>query len=336
MVLSSRSVTSEVDCNDFIKDGMLSSAELCGTKLVLKFNTDAGSQPISVELSSFVDNYDGKIQVISSAIDRKAEISTVQTVSAAIPLSVSQLTNDLGYLTAVPNTYKTYSDIRSSLSTDGYATSKDLTAYYKKTETSSSSQISSAIGQVSSAIPLSVSQLTNDSGYITSVPSTYKTYSDTRSSLSTDGYSISSDLSAFYKKTETSSSSQISSALSGKANLSSIEHVVQYEQDSNGIYTAVTIGARSSNVSADKGPASFVQGSYCIAVGSYAHAEGRETVALEDHAHAEGNETSATNVNSHAEGYSTLAAGVGSHAEGSYTSAFGDTSHTEGGWTSTG
>ena len=41
MTLSSRSVISEVDCNDFIKDGMLSSAELCGTVLWLKFNTDA-------------------------------------------------------------------------------------------------------------------------------------------------------------------------------------------------------------------------------------------------------------------------------------------------------
>jgi hypothetical protein len=37
---------------------MLSSAQLCGTVLVLKFNTDAGSAPISVELSNFVDDYD--------------------------------------------------------------------------------------------------------------------------------------------------------------------------------------------------------------------------------------------------------------------------------------
>lgn len=48
IILSAKTNITSVDCNDFIKDGMLSSAELCGTTLVLKFNTDAGSQPISV------------------------------------------------------------------------------------------------------------------------------------------------------------------------------------------------------------------------------------------------------------------------------------------------
>ena len=66
IVLSSGSNQTSVDCDDFIKDGMLSSAQLCGTVLVLKFNTDAGSQPISVQLSSFVDNYDGKITQLSN------------------------------------------------------------------------------------------------------------------------------------------------------------------------------------------------------------------------------------------------------------------------------
>ena len=48
IVLSSKTNVTSVDCTDFIKDGMLSTAELCGTMLVLKFNTDAGSAPISV------------------------------------------------------------------------------------------------------------------------------------------------------------------------------------------------------------------------------------------------------------------------------------------------
>lgn len=43
IVLSSGTNTTSVDCSDFIKDGMLSAAELCGTQLVLTFNTDAGS-----------------------------------------------------------------------------------------------------------------------------------------------------------------------------------------------------------------------------------------------------------------------------------------------------
>ena len=51
------------------------------------------------------------------------------------------------YLTAVPNTYKTYADTKGSLSADGY---------------------------------------------LTAVPDTYKTYADTKTSLSDDGYALAS------------------------------------------------------------------------------------------------------------------------------------------------
>ena len=71
IVLSARDSVTSVDCADFIKDGMLSTAELCGTTLVLNFNTDAGSDPISVELSDFVDDYDSKVTSLSNAIDHK-------------------------------------------------------------------------------------------------------------------------------------------------------------------------------------------------------------------------------------------------------------------------
>ena len=94
--LSAAGHVTSVDCNDFIKDGMLSSAELCGTTLVLKFNTDAGSQPISVEMSSFVDNYDGKITYLSD--------------------SVSSLSNDIGALTDAINERAMISDIPLSTS----------------------------------------------------------------------------------------------------------------------------------------------------------------------------------------------------------------------------
>lgn len=56
-----------------------------------------------------------------------------------------------------------------------------LTAYYQKSETSSSSQISGAI-----------------SAFLTAVPSTYKTYSDTLSSLSSNGYLTSADVHGDY------------------------------------------------------------------------------------------------------------------------------------------
>lgn len=102
--LQSKSYTTSVDCNSFIKDGMLSSAELCDTVLVLKFNTDAGSDPISIELSNFVDDYDEKITDISGKID---EISGI-AVETSSSLSAYELTADM------------FSDVSSIvLSTDG-------------------------------------------------------------------------------------------------------------------------------------------------------------------------------------------------------------------------
>ena len=59
-------VISEINANDFIKDGMLESATLetnpsgqtAGTYIVLKFNTDAGkSDPLYINVSSLIDTY---------------------------------------------------------------------------------------------------------------------------------------------------------------------------------------------------------------------------------------------------------------------------------------
>lgn len=99
-----------------------------------------------------------------------------------------------------------------------------------------------------------------------------------------------------------------------KADLRSVEHVVQYEQDYNGDYTAATIGNRLNSSSI--GCYSFVNGSDCVADNPYAHAEGNSTSACGYHSHAEGCATRAYNSNSHAEGSYTSAFGANSHAEG--------------------
>lgn len=54
-------VLSEIDCTDFIKDGMVSNAVYNSTthKLTISFNTDSGNQPIEVDLSDLVDVADG-------------------------------------------------------------------------------------------------------------------------------------------------------------------------------------------------------------------------------------------------------------------------------------
>lgn len=52
-------VISTVSGSDFIKDGMLNTVELIGTDLLFTFNTDSGKEAVRVNMSSFVDLYDG-------------------------------------------------------------------------------------------------------------------------------------------------------------------------------------------------------------------------------------------------------------------------------------
>ena len=59
IVLSAAGLTSEVDATDFIKDGMLSTVayDAASHNIVLTFNTDAGTTPISVDVGALVDTY---------------------------------------------------------------------------------------------------------------------------------------------------------------------------------------------------------------------------------------------------------------------------------------
>ena len=181
--LSAKEHITSIDCNDFIKDGMLSTVELCNTTLVLTFNTDAGNTPISIELSNFVDNYDSKINSLSTAIDQKIYIDSISSQSlSAIHISQEDfyqkviasaiLSNELyvvssnyinAYDTQIKNVAKP--EEKNDASTKQYvdeacesalheveeSIEAKLKNYYTKSETSSSSEISTAFEDALSA-----------------------------------------------------------------------------------------------------------------------------------------------------------------------------------------
>lgn len=89
-----------------------------------------------------------------------------------VPTRTSQLTNDSNFLTSIPSEYVTDSELNSKgYSTEEYVdeaiegvdVTEQLQDYVKKTDVKD--------------IPTKVSQLTNDMGYITNIPSTYATTS---------------------------------------------------------------------------------------------------------------------------------------------------------------
>lgn len=86
---------SEIDTSDFIKDGMLSSVELvqdpegeeAGSYLKLVFNTDAGKQPIFVNVTKLVNQYDGSKLVLTgyqTLEENSTPIVETDTVNEAI------------------------------------------------------------------------------------------------------------------------------------------------------------------------------------------------------------------------------------------------------------
>ena len=83
----SNAVIASIDATDFIKDGMVQSVELQGNNLVITFNTDAGAEPISVDLSKFLDVYTAGngIAISGKAISAKVDTASEKylTVGAA-------------------------------------------------------------------------------------------------------------------------------------------------------------------------------------------------------------------------------------------------------------
>ena len=212
------------------------------------------------ELSRYLSGIDSRISQLSGnsilrgdlafgmgvggdSIDLSAKKELVGKVVLS-GIDLSSFSNGSGFLTAVPSAYWTYENTKNRLSVDGYVVKNEISDFYTKNETSSSEQISSALSGKADLsaipeVPTDLSSFTNSPGYLTAVPEEYRTYSSTVSSLSDDGYLTEhQSLSDYWTKSETSSGSQISVALSGKADLSAIPLSTSQLTNDSGFLTA--------------------------------------------------------------------------------------------------
>ena len=106
-----------------------------------------------------------------------------------VPTKVSDLENDRGYLISIPEEYITETELEAK----GYLTShQDISNLQSKIDNNlatTSKEVVGAINEVKSSVdgitvPTKTSDLTNDSGFITSIPSEYITETE----LETKGY----------------------------------------------------------------------------------------------------------------------------------------------------
>lgn len=149
-------------------------------------------------------------------------------------------------------------------------------------------------------IPTKVSQLENDSGFLTEHQ----------------------DLSEYAKSTD------VNAALTNKADVSHTHD----EYASKELYskTGINFGRKANTVNGYK---STAEGNNTTARGNNSHAEGLNTTASNDYSHAEGFITTASGYSSHAEGSTTTASNYASHASGKYNAAMtagGSSSNTNG------
>ena len=187
-----------IDASDFIKDGMVSNVEIVNGNLVISFNTDAGKENITIPLTDIFNpaNYYTKTE-----IDNKGYLNTVQTQSL-IDSSLSgyateQWVEGKGYLTqhqSLDNYYtsaQTDTKIADAIAAE---TARTESTYLKEHQSlsaySTTVQVQDMIddsisgiptefktinnqsvigsGNIQITVPTATSDLTNDSGFITS------------------------------------------------------------------------------------------------------------------------------------------------------------------------
>ena len=100
------------------------------------------------------------INNINKSLNTKANVSD-------IPTKTSKLTNDSGFLTSIPSEYVTETEMNEAIANVSSGGSVDLSGYATKDELNTKANISD--------IPTKTSKLTNDSGFLTSIPSEYVT-----------------------------------------------------------------------------------------------------------------------------------------------------------------
>ena len=266
-----------------------------------------------------------------------------------VPTNVSVFTNDAGYITSDDISGKTnQSDFTAhTANTTAHVTAQDKTNWNNK------SDFSGNYNDLSNkpTIPSKTSDLTNDSGYITSSALDDYTTTATTSALNnvvtahtanTSIHVSAEQIAAWNAKSDFSGSyNDLTNKLSAGTNITIVDNVISAEGGGKAVAAGrgitITTGATADTVSfnlpisAGTGINSIVEGDNTTASGMYgSHAEGYHTNAIGWGAHAEGNSTTASGNYSHTEGGGTIASGIQSHAEGDHTTANNLAEHASG------
>lgn len=257
-----------------------------------------------------------------------------------------------------------YTDIDTSTEyTKGFYEYKDGTGWIIISTSSSESGLENLIESISVngatqsivnknvdiTVPTKTSDLTNDSGFITSSDIPTELPANGGNSNTVNNHTVNADVPANAEFTDTvytHPSTHAASMITGlhtcattgnaaTADTLSVARTITLSGQINGSVSFdgssdITISTSEGEGTQASGVCSHAEGGFSKAIGDYSHAEGHYNDAKGYSSHAEGNSTEAISNCSHAEGYNTVANGNYSHAEGSTTEAIGRCSHAEG------
>ena len=169
--LSNYNDTDLVNRIDTIEKANYQTASDVANAIVGKLDKASKLNTVTITADHGEDNW-----YTANAIDGICEDfeTDLDNIAKSIPTAVSQLTNDKGYLTTIPEEYITESELNSK----GYLTEVPE-EYVTETELANKKYLTAHqdISHLAekTEIPTLVSQLTNDSGYITAIPAEYIT-----------------------------------------------------------------------------------------------------------------------------------------------------------------
>ena len=303
--------------------------------------------------SAKVDNYDSTSAIVKS---HSAQWSIDTTYTAGDNIDITNNVISGKYWTDEIDNAGT-----SSLNSAKSYTNTKLNDYYKKTETSSKSELSAKFNtKQDNLVASSYIKIENNN-------------------IAATGLQPTASMTAYYKKTETSGADEIANALTAKQNITAFTawssttftgnsaksalsaksafSAATATKDSygntinaNAYMSASKLGFDNNKITGyngiaigggivtsalaplkidDNGTISN-NGDSVVVIGSHAWAEGNGTSARGNYSHAEGGRTIAHDVYSHAEGFETETNGGASHAEGYHTNSIGLYSHAEG------
>lgn len=175
--LNSKGLATETFVTNKIEEAQLGGGEI-----------DLSGYATKEELNTKVDKVNGKglstEDYTTTEKNKLANLSTVATSGnyndltnkPSIPTKTSQLINDSGYLTEIPSEYVTETELNAK----GYLTEHQDISGKANTSDLSTVATSGNYNDLTNkpTIPSKTSQLTNDSGYLTNIPSEYVTESE--------------------------------------------------------------------------------------------------------------------------------------------------------------